>query len=346
MVIFMYLNRKMLIGLISVVGSTVMPHSQSMAQTYNDCKKEILRKNLDDASAVRKALKFCQKKHPIHKSISVCKKDAMKKTEDKRNLALKRCGELASYAAYESKSNLPFVLYDRQIVVDGQEFNKVRDFNWIISNGMDCSELTDAIEKFNDANFFFHGMDLSKLGIKSSLLKKSLKKVQKGEYHFQPFFQLDTKSKGPLAFFPVGRCDYTTPKNPFINAVSQFYLIDYTEKKLYPYNIVFFYNENKAPDLNNVRKSISQRSFGRVVSETNKKGRVIIADLKLRDFDEEGDPKNICSGEKKSGIFFTVNHHDDQTYKADTALLTNVSSYCSYKMRILRHVKISLEQSR
>lgn len=346
MVIFMYLNRKMLIGLISVVSSTVMPHSQSTAQTYNDCKKEILRQNLTDTSAVRNALKACQKKHPIHKSISFCKKNAMKKTVGERNLALKRCGELASYAAYESKSNLPFVWYDRQIVVEGQEFNKVRDFNWILSNGMDCSELTDAIEGFNDANFFFHGMDVSKLGVKPSTLKSSLKKIQKGEYHFKPFFQLDTNSKSPLAFFPVGRCSYTTPKNPFINAVSQFYLIDYTEKKLYPYNIVFFYNENKAPVLNNVRKSISQRSFGRVVSETNKRGRVIIADSRLRAFDDEGDPKNICSGEKKSEIFFTINHHGEQTYKADSALLTNVSSYCSYKMRILRHMKISLEQNR
>ena len=179
MVIFMYLNRKMLIGLISIVSSTLLPHSQSTAQTYNDCKKEILRQNLTDTSAIRKALNACQKKHPIHKSISVCKKNAMKKTVGERSLALKRCSELASYAAYESKSNLPFVLYDRQIVVEGQEFNKVRDFNWILSNGMDCTELTDAIDGFKNANFFFHGMEVSKLGVKPSSLKKYLKKIQK-----------------------------------------------------------------------------------------------------------------------------------------------------------------------
>jgi hypothetical protein len=315
-------------------------YSLSNTKTYTGCKKKILQSGSKDKATLRRKLNECRRKHPVHKAMAICKREAMKSQGTQRNLKLDRCSELSQMAAHNSESEIPFVSYEGQLIVDGHDFNQVEDFSWISQSGMNCQQLLFATERFSDANFFFHGEDMKELGLKRQVIKTKVTKAAIGQYQFEPFFRVDTKMKKPLAFFPMGRCDYMTPNSLSVNAISKFYLIDYVEKKLYPYSTVFFYHGKRSPDVNTIRRNISRRSFGKAVEEISKKGRTLISDGRLTSFDAEGDPKNICKDTSK--LLFTVNKNSVESYSADSAVLTNITSFCSYKIKILSHINSSL----
>ena len=170
-----------------------------------------------------------------------------------QEISLKRRGRKVDLSQDSSnvkatpKNSIPFIMYERLLFMHGLDLMAPKSFDEIRSDKLQCSGLIENLEKFEKSSFIFYGTSLKKLGIDNEKYSENRKEVSDGVFSLGKLFRVEKSGKRKLAYFPSGRCDYPNQQHEFINGVTQFYLIDYKNRMLYPYTTLFFYNQERLP---------------------------------------------------------------------------------------------------
>lgn len=305
-------------------------------KSYTECKKSVL-KGVSKFNDSKGLVDQCRKKFPVHKSLLKCKKSVIAASKNQKESSKETCRNLRKISKIEDSDVFPIIYYRGDLYVNQVEMSDMLGFDWVSNNGMDCSNLKEAIEDSSKANYIFYGVDIRRLKLNKGLIKNSGKELASGDIKISDYLVV-SKDKGKrLGFFPSGRCDYKTPENKFINAISHFYLIDYEGKKLFPYAAVFFYNNKRMPNINKIKNKSLEKSLGYLNVETRSDSKIFVSNSKIVDFDSEKDPKNICA--LNSDLMSAIIGSIEKENRVESVVITNSKSYCRYVNRVSKRLK-------
>lgn len=306
---------------------------EAKALTYSECKKDAFTRNSGQVKQIKKAIKLCRMNFPEAMFVADCKRKALK-LRDRRKIA--RCKKISKHISKRRSASLPIVYSDGNLLIDRFVFRNSLPFSWLDENNFECSDLKNAVQDFNKASFIFFGEDLKESKGLQNAFNSKRKKIDSNLFEVERLFRVEGKRKQRVAYFPTGRCNVKLNKNKHINAISYFFLIDYQKKRLHPYTAVFFYNEFKPPKIRQVERDLRVRTFGSAGVRSKQRDKNYYARGKIKSFDVDGDPKNICkiSGDLLAGIM----HSLEKPGHTATAVVTNKKVFCNYRARLISQI--------
>ncbi len=308
------------------------------ALDFESCRKETLQLPKPQRAA---AVKQCNEAYPGSQAYIDCKKSAFKAFQGKGKKLLERemesCKKLLTSLSFDPKDPKPFAMMQGKAYFAGISLHRKLKAKKIAVQNFSCDELRLALEEPTAAEYLLFG-NLPQLfsGFKSEaspeLLPKLAKDWQKHDKdwlipHLGVMAGGASKKLGPL-YFPAGRCDFTPDTGDFLNGMSLYFLLDAKNLELTPYFGIAFYNETHA-----IKARAQAQKMKELLGEPykilkNKGGVFFITSADLLEYDDEGDPMNVCRAPRKHSLIGIVKPGTDDL--AEYAVVANVTNLCRF----------------
>ena len=288
----------------------------------------------------------CREEFPSIHMINICKANALRDYKDNPTdfkLAMKECRTEYKKLKFDPKDLLPVTWHKDRIYFAGAGLNtplKMRDKNNNIGmtenfgnfncynpiNAQNNKNLIEYILVGNDINSWrpFAHSDINRLVEKFSLSasKKRTYSDILGELNYKP------KTKEILNYLPSSFCYFERKLDHSIDAIKTYYLLNLQDNTATPYFGIAFYKANKKPSVRKLLK-LTKYKWPYNAQVTKTANYTLISQYDVDDFDEEGDPKNLCLGPRANTELVLIGHYNSKK-KADFVVVTNVSNLCSF----------------
>ncbi len=292
---------------------TPKPQNKETSQ-YLTCRKKSLKlfkAGFLDKNELEAEGNSCKSQFPGAAVFIDCKKVAFKKNKkDPKALkaSLLACKDVLAKVTFNPEDPVPFYFHRRRLYFagvplfsqNGEDEVKVPKFN--------CSAVNAALKKPQKAEFMFFGnhpkvfeslKDHSVEAIRKSM-KLPTGPNKKGKFvaKFGKVFG-DIKDAKASAYFPTASCSFDRDSGEFIDGLKVSYLLE--EGLAFPYVAIIFYK--KMPEGKKAQELIDalaatlntfEKNHRYTVSKNPKKPQLILSSFPINDFDEEGDPHNVC----------------------------------------------------
>lgn len=308
------------------------------ALDFESCRKETLQLPKPQRAA---AVKQCNEAYPGSQAYIDCKKSAFKTFQGKGKKLLERemesCKKLLTSLSFDPKDPKPFAMMQGKAYFAGISLHRKIKAKKIAVQNFSCDELRLALDEPSAAEYLLFG-NLPQLfsGFKSESSKELLAKFAKDwQKHDKDWLipQLGvmaagaTSKLGPL-YFPAGRCDFAPDTGEFLSGMSLYFLLDAKNAELTPYFGIAFYNEAQA-----IKGRAQAQKMKELLGESykilkNKGGVFFITSAELLEYDDEGDPMNICRAPRKHSLIGIVKPGPQDL--AEYAIIANVTNLCRF----------------
>lgn len=329
---------------------------QKEAAGYKKCRQEVLtnlKNKKIDKKDVTTALNVCRESFPGVSLYTECKKNAVKATDkEKQAEGIKKCKRLLMAGTFDPTQPVPVLFENKKVFLAGIGLNDPMTIKSMPPPNFDCKNVKDALQSDEKAEYILFGNHPSSFaGFADLSIKKLLKPIgpAKGKEK-QAAFKIDglgrlfgdVKSKTSSLFFPSASCIFNRSLGDAFAGISVYYLIDYETKTAIPYFGILFYKK-KAPSVvaSKVIETFSKYlGEGYKVVSKNNEVSFIAADT-LSQFDEEGDPQNVCRKPREHHIIGAVKFRDGDASGSDSPqylLLANIKNLCDHGDRLTRRL--------
>ena len=343
--------------------------------SFKKCREENIKllknKNLSPKFFKMK-LETCREKYPAAGLYISCKKNALKTLKSNPPL-LKReirdCKKLLKAISFSARNPLPFVIVGENLYFAGLGLNKPLSAKEIDHKNFDCGRAKEFLFNPQLAEYFMFGNhpNVFKIfqGLKPKEMKKKLKitqEISKSGIYIDKVGKLFGKLRSPNAtlYFPSAGCNYTGNFGSHYIGLSLYYLLNSKKKMLIPYFAIAFYHPNFS---GLSKKSLMQRLLFMLQggdsgksSETNdgsekkqdqvnnsknykiypiKSGVELLATEEITNFDNEGDPRNLCQMPRKHNLIGLVKSRDGDSNKIEFILVAKIKNLCKFGENIL-----------
>ncbi len=331
---------------------------QRESQGYKKCRQDVLsgvKAKKIDKKDVGPALNACRENFPGIGLYIDCKKTALKSSDkDKKTEGLKKCKRFLVAATFDASQAIPVFVDRGRIYFAGMGLNDSIPVKGLTSPNYDCKHVKDAIENDDKGEFILFGNHPSVFtGFADLPLKKLLQPLGQGKSKDkgQSVFKIagfgrifgDLKSKSAAVFFPSASCVFSRNLGDLLAGISIYYLIDKDSKVAVPYFGTIFYKKqasSTAPTSKVIETLIQY--LGEDFKVVNKNSDVtFIASESITEFDEEGDPKNVCRKPRPNQMIAAVKSRqgDDKGNMAPQyLLLANIKNLCDHGDRLIRRL--------
>lgn len=339
------------------------------AKNYSSCRKELitkLKKGIINKYKFSSELNACRENYPASVVYTACKRQFLKQSKNQKpsRSALEACKEQVKSLEFSPDNPTPFLVEQGQLYFAGIGINRSQASGQLNPPNFSCVRLQNATKSTAHAQYVLFGnhpstfrgfknktgeevLDALGNGLRPSSAETKKKGRQQGsgdfglEYiGFGRIYERPTSSKA-LAFFPVAACDFSSEMGPNFLALSTYYLIDSVASSVTPFFGIVYFDENQTQF---TTTSILQELLKRLGEEFNtiKKNKItsFVAAANPREFDNEGDPKNLCKEPRDHKFFGIVQGQKSNPEKPDFVLLASVKNLCDFGDRLsLRLIK-------
>ncbi|MEZ4742398.1 MAG: hypothetical protein R3B45_08125 [Bdellovibrionota bacterium] len=331
----------------------LLPQTKKSAKAasigFKQCRSKSLKElkaQKIDSTQLKLQLATCRERFPTANLYVGCKKRVLKEfrgSDKKEKLSqLQRCKELLAAASFDPENAIPFFVHKKRIFFAGIGFNKSIPLKDLELPNFDCQNAISQMENPEKAEYILFGnspRSFEKLRGKkrkalNSLLGKRGWSSEEG-VHVKRFGKIygDPIGSDSAVFFPSASCVFSGPLGEIFEGITAYYLLDSQDKSLTPYfNVAFYKPEVNAQHITAeqiVEKTLKALGSNFSIMHQNK-ARTIIATHKIRSFDNEGDPKNICNSPRKHDIIAIIKNRADSQHLPHFVLLANTKQLCEY----------------
>ena len=348
------------------------PESVRERSDYTTCRRKVLfraKKNPNLRETVTKAgLAQCKDEYPAASFLIECKKAALEKyARDAERLqsSLKICKTRFDRLNFDPDAIVPFYVAGTKAYFAGAGMNVPRKLDLSAAKvqqeeGEEAQGVNDfgnyscdvAINVAQDRHpeeyvlFGNHPRDFEGMeAVSDDSLKKKLNLAQKAksgenyiDYKDAMRVYGDLRDGSLSVYFPLTYCHFNRKLGSTFQSIKVYYLIHKAKRALTPYFGIAFYRKNKKviEPKQIIAEVIDAMGEGYKV-QNSRKGVTFIAKSSIEEFDDEGDPKNLCRS-PRSNEFVAILKTDDSEKQADYLILSNVTNLCKYGDRIVSRI--------
>ncbi len=336
-------------------------------EDYQECVTSVIRKYQGPGSVKKnKRLQYglaaCKDRYPAVSIMIDCKKEmaaAYRDDHDALKAALIECRNEYKKYTFNPKNPVPFVLRGEQVFFAGAGLNRSHqiraqeegDPNNGLYMGEDfgnfsCASLHKTMFRELQPEYLLFGNDpflytplrharreefLKAVGLGAALNKptSALLSMHRdfGELHYEP------STQETINYFPMSFCNFDRKLGPVYEGMKIYYLVDRISTQVTPYFGTAFYRQDSQVPAKELAERIRSLLGAQYRSFNPKPGVTLISQVEPKDFDTEGDPKNVCQNGQESPYIAVVAERD-KTGMTSYALLANISNLCRYGDRI------------
>ena len=325
--------------------------------SFKNCRRDALKLMKEGKLSPKRfkaRLTGCKERYPGASLFINCKKEALKSHKNDKNTlkkALRECKKLLVAAVFEPTKPLPFFVQNNQQYFAGVGFNKpITDKELDLPN-FDCSKLKSLLNETEKAEYFLFGNHPSLfLGFQNhspGKIKQLLKTPGKPppDGHFVPNLGKIFGSPGAggkkstALYFPSGSCVFDGPMGTHFTGLSTYYLIDKKRSRFIPYfSIAFYHPEFKTLSVRTASQQLldmlnaSQSGGGGKALKmfSQKEDMNLIAPEKIKEFEEEGDPMNVCAQPRAHQTIAVLKGRGGTAEQLEYIILANIKNLCTF----------------
>ena len=332
-------------------------------------RKDIKKNNVSFRSCRRKALRLmqegklspnrlkarltgCQERYPGASLYINCKKKALKAyRSDKAALikGIRDCKKLLVGVSFDPSREIPFYLKSNRQFFAGIGFNRPLSARELDLPNFDCQQLRSLAKEPAKAEYFLFGNEPKLFPGFKGLGHNQIRALFRVPARLPPdghlVAQFGKIFKGPIdkkpitVYFPSGSCTFNGNPGENFTGLSTYYLIDQTRKRFIPYFAIAFYHPDfKASDTKDLSFKMlamlnqsSPASGGRAFRAfSRKENMTLIATQKIQEFDEEGDPMNLCRSPRPHRFLAVVKGRSDRPEQPEYIILASIKNLCAF----------------
>ena len=327
---------------------------------FKQCRSEALQLHKSgqlNATELKEWLASCRDQFPGIDAYLQCKKQLLSqkssKTKSKKHLKrrLKRCRKIMTASRFQPDDPIPMAIQKKKILFAGIGINAalpVKQSSKLAN--LRCAPLAQATQHPEKAEFVLFGnhprrfkpiKQLSQQKIRETL-KLPAKLNPSGHFIQELGMLYGGLGKSSTLYFPAAGCLYAADTGPFFRSISIYYLVDEIQQMATPYFGVAFYNNEETETLPTTRELVDEISarlaaskLGAVSAQKSEHSLHILSHEKITEFDDEGDPKNLCGTSPKPSLVIVVRGSPDEPDRPDYLLVANAKNLCDYGDRRL-----------
>ena len=297
-------------------------------------------------TTLAKMLIQCREEFPSYHMINVCKAAALKNYRNSPTdfkLAMKECRSEYKKLKFSTKDLVPVTWHKDKIYFAGAGLNsvlKLRSQNDTIGmsevfGNFNCKNTVGAKNNKNLIEYLLIGNSLdswrpfahskqNKIIKNLSLSEKNPKVISDtlGELNY------NSKSKEVSNFLPSSFCYFDRQLDYSVDAIKTYYLLNLDSNTATPYFGIAFYRDRKKPSVKKVLR-ILKKKWPFDITVARKENYTLISELPIDEFDNEGDPKNLCKGARPNSEIVMIGHLN-KAKKADFVVVANVNNLCTF----------------
>ncbi|MCB9228127.1 MAG: hypothetical protein H6618_00800 [Deltaproteobacteria bacterium] len=338
-------------------GQLSLPDKQQLRKhnlSFRSCRTEALKLMKDGRLSPRRfraRLTGCQERYPGASLYINCKKQAIQNyASDKPALkkSLAECSKTLLSAMFDPSRPLPFYLRDQKQFFAGVGFTRVLSGRELSLPNFDCRKLQSLAYDTRKAEYFLFGNDASLFqdfrGLKEAGLEKILKTPAtippEGHYvrGLGKVFKGGRQNDRRTLYFPTGSCVFEGDLGPHFAGLSAYYFVDQARKRFIPYFAAAFYSS----DFQSLSTKDASFQMLKMMSESGVSGDAalqvfshteamsIIAAQKITEFDQEGDPANLCAAPRSHQLLALVKGRNEKLSQLEYIILANIRHLCQF----------------
>ncbi|MCX6129156.1 MAG: hypothetical protein NTX25_08865, partial [Proteobacteria bacterium] len=143
-----------------------------------------------------------------------------------------------------------------------------------------------------------------------------------------------------LNYFPLGFCSFSRKLGMIFEGIKIYYLVDRPFTQVTPYFGTAFYRADVQLPISNLAEEIRRTLGDQYHIYKTGSGAHFISQFEPKEFDSEGDPKNLCQSNQTPPYVAIITERKGTGFAAYT-LLANISNLCRYgdkiASRFLKH---------
>jgi hypothetical protein len=317
------------------------------------CRKEAVDSLKADrpasARAIRSALTVCQERFPAANLYSECKKAAIKKAGDNRNLLkkhIKTCRQLMAESSFDPKDLVPFGQFQDKVFFAGIGLNASLPIRALTLPNFDCEAPREFLQRPRDADIFF-GNHINVFSPFSDMEGRQLvqtlqlpRLLPKGGLFVEGLGKtFGTPSKNQIyTYFPSAPCHFNGNLGENYSGLSLYYLLDPRSSRVVPYFGTAYYQEyQNVLNTEQLETAVLQR-LGKAFKVIHRRNsQILISSDAITRFDDEGDPLNLCQAPRKHNLLAIIKTRGKDSSKPEYLLLANIVKLCEYGDQVSRH---------
>jgi hypothetical protein len=311
---------------------------------------------------LQNGLAACKDRYPAVSIMIDCKKEmaaAYRDDHDALKAALIECRNEYKKYTFNPKNPVPFILRGDQVFFAGAGLNRSHPIRaqeeGDPTNGLymgedfgnfSCSSLHKTMFRELQPEYLLFGNDpfiytplrharreefLKAVGLAAALNKPTAPLLSVhhdfGELHYDP------SSQETINYFPMSYCHFDRKLGTVYEGMKIYYLVDRVSTQVTPYFGSAFYRQDSRVPAKELAERIRSILGDQYRTFQPKPGVTLISQVEPRDFDKEGDPKNVCQSGQESPYMAVVTERE-KTGLASYALLANISNLCRYGDKI------------
>jgi hypothetical protein len=342
---------------------------------YFSCRKKVLKKfdtQLINQSVSQHLLNQCRDQYPgAAKYIDCRKKRSREWRHDRARLvaAMVQCKEEYKKYSFDPKQDIPIFTTEAAIYFAGAGLNlnkklelppkkpddekiplaelQLNDFG-----NFSCANLTDSIVTQKPYEYLLIGnhpnafSGFSSLSHAEMLKKLKISRKQSQLPGDQPalvknvgaVYNKNDAAKISL-YFPVSSCFFENRLGGNYEAIKIYYLVDQPRKTLTPYFGVAFYDRESSLALSTAITKTIQVLGPQYASYPVREGITIIAREQIQQFDDEGDPFNLCQGSRPHDYIAILKEKAAKPGTVEFLMLASIKNLCNFGDAISKRLK-------
>jgi hypothetical protein len=344
-------------------GGPLLSSKKPPSKNYDSCRKELVKKIKNGSLNKFKftqELNACRENYPASVVYASCKKQLLKKSKNKKTPPnmLQECRDLQKVLEFAPDNPAPFLVEQGQLYFAGIGINRSQPTSQINPPNFVCTRLQNASKSIASAQYLLFGNHPSTFrGFKNKSPDDILSALGEGlrpsgsaggkkarnrstresglDYvGFGRIYDKPTSSKA-LTFFPVAACDFNSETGPQFGALSTYYLIDALAASVTPLFGIAYFKENQTMFTTNDVEEALKKQLGNEFNIIKKNDSTSFLAISIpEEFDEEGDPKNLCKEPRNHKFFGIVQGQKSKANRPDFVLLASVKNLCDFGDRL------------
>lgn len=327
---------------------------------YKKCRTDVLeaiKTGKISKKDMKAALDGCRESFPGISLYIDCKKSALEKakeggTDVKAEVA--KCQKYLIGASFDSNQPMPVFVDEGRIYFAGVGLNNTIPIRSLAIPNFDCKKVKESLGHEDKAEYILFGNHPRVFSGFSHLPQKALAEQighfkdhsnqSQKTYNIAGFGRLfgELKSTNSSVFFPAAPCIFNRDLGNLFSGISIYYLLDSGSKAVIPYfGIAFFKKTAPAVNAKDTIKRLAAAMGEKFRESSKNKDIVFIAQDPLEEFDDDGDPKNLCRKPRTHQIIGAVKAvAGDETGRQPPQylMLANIKNLCDHGDRLVRRL--------
>lgn len=340
------------------LSPAVRQNIQTSNRSFKKCRSDaltLMKGGKLSPKRLKRRLVGCKEKFPGASLYIDCKKKALKALKGKKDKVkvkekIAECKQLLRDTSFEAEKPIPFNLYRSKYFFAGIGFNKRLSLRELDLPNFDCSNAKSAVKKPKSAEFFLFGNHpqmfrvFSRSSPRQLIKDLKLPKAMPPDGHFVPNLGKvfgNVASKSASLFFPSTSCVFNGQLGSNFTGLSIYYLIDTKSSLLLPYFTIAFYHPDfsalsKKEMISEINKMLSTSSERTYTQTSISKLIDVISNGKIKEFDEEGDPRNLCAKPRRHRMISVIKGRENKPEKIEYVIMANIRNLCQFGDRATR----------